>query len=183
MKIINDSRQELVTGLIQQLKVYDKVAQECMGANGVTNRQTMHGIVLTYGVGRYGSRLPPGLRKRAWKQCFQHATELMLTNPERYIYCEGFGVRMSLGITTGEHAWVLDRERDWAVVDNTWAKPVTGIYLGIPFSYDFVVKCLMGGAKVYGVLDRYDLRHPVLTEPSNVWLHEIAASIPKAFEP
>src|SRR5678815_2687905 len=86
------SHQELAASLIKQLNMTDQVMQQCNVANGFSERKTLHGIVMAHGVGRFGARLPKGIRKLANKLCFGHATGLMLRDP-RYVYCEGFAMR------------------------------------------------------------------------------------------
>ncbi len=174
------SRQQEADNLIQQLKVMDQVIRQCNVVNGHPSQKTLHSVVMENGVGWFGSPLPKGMRKLKDKLCFMHATGLSVQDPDRFVYCEGFAIHGSIGFAVN-HAWVLDRERDWVVVDNTWKKPITGIYLGIPFSYDFVGKCVLGGNRVYGILDRYDLKYPVLSEPPETWLHKDADSITKDF--
>jgi hypothetical protein len=183
------SRPDYAKSLVRQLQGMDTMIKSVNERNGHPIKETLHGVVLNHGIGKFGSRLPAGLRKLTNRLCFSHAADLMLRNP-RYVYCEGFAIRTSLGIVVGEHAWVLDRERDWMVIDNTWERPIEGIYLGIPFTHDFVIRCMMGrdaegneiGNRVYGVLDRYDLKWPVLREPPENWLHQDADQIPRDFE-
>ena len=74
----------------------------------------------------------------------------MLSDEGRFIYCEGYASNTGDGAIG--HAWVLDRENGDQVVDNTWARPIDAVYLGIPFAPGFVRECMKTG--YFGVLNR-----------------------------
>lgn len=61
-------------------------------------------------------------------------------------------MRPRLGIVIGEHAWCLDAENDYAVVDRTWDNTAGGVYLGIPFRLGWLTEAVLK-AGYYGVLD------------------------------
>jgi hypothetical protein len=177
---------ELAQGLVEQLRQMNDFLLDVWRRNaalrGVTLDlgYTLEGFVLAHGVGRFGARLPKGMRKLKNKLCYQHATHLMLTDEERFLYCEGYAVRPSLGFATGTHAWVLDRARDWAVVDNTWADPAECVYLGVPLSRSYVGDTLTR-KRTYGVLDNWEEGFPILKADPAAFLHPAAGEIPRDF--
>ena len=104
------------------------------------------------------------------KACYLNCFTLAAEEPDRYIYCEGYGVLASLGLPL-PHAWVYDKT-DKAVVDPTWAAAGnTGpddIYLGIPFRLNYVAQSMV----VAGcLLDNYEQRHPILKDKPYKYMH------------
>lgn len=98
---------------------------------------TAAGFVLEHGIGRYGSPLPQGLHQLTDQPGFAHATELMLRDPSRFIYCEGFAMRDRLH-GAAHCAWVLDRDNGDHVVDCTRNAPELAVYLGVPLAPSYV---------------------------------------------
>jgi hypothetical protein len=143
-------------------------------------RTTLYGLMLEHGVGRWGRRLPTGWRKRADHLCYNHATVLAVTDEERFIYCEGYAMRQSLGIVTGMHAWVLDRGDGYRVVDNTWRRPVEAVYFGIPLKFSYLQDAVHRKG-TYGVLIDPDYGYPILRAEPEEFLHNDAALIPRDF--
>ncbi len=178
------TNEELAKSLIEQLNMshYHLLSFSQKSRLEIFGKlETLQGLVLKHGVGRYGSKLPKGIRKGAPKLCFMHAFNLMLQNEQRFIYCEGFGIKTSLGIVVGEHAWVLDKENNYQVVDKTWSNPDNGVYLGIPFKPTYVIEAVCK-KKTYGLLDDWQNKWPVLREEDpNKFLHEEADKILRDF--
>ena len=83
------------------------------------------------------------------KQCFRNAGRLVLDEPKRYVYVEGFATIKDIPLTFA-HAWVWDREEGRAL-EVTWAEPGTE-YLGIPFDSEWFLAWLTA-REIWGVLD------------------------------
>lgn len=181
-----EERAEMAGWLQQELRFRHDATMACMRWNSkVRDREppyqtSLYGLTARHGVGRWGERLPPGMRKLANKLCFTHATSLMWRGRGRLIYCEGYALRRSMGMAVN-HAWVLDRWENYRVIDNTWEAPVTGAYLGIPLSSRFVART-MCETRVYGVMDNWKQGFPMLTMDPADFLHEDAGDIPADFE-
>jgi hypothetical protein len=91
-------------------------------------------LLLLHGVGRFCTRNRwKGVRRGKLRKCYWNALNLVLENPSRHIYCEG--VANSAGVF---HAWVLDAEAGYRVIDPTWRKTAGSVYLGIPFSRQYI---------------------------------------------
>jgi hypothetical protein len=138
---------------------------------------TLAGMALDHGIGRYGAPLPRGIRKLAERACYAHATALMLHDQERFIYYEGYALRLGGGAVN--HAWVLDRENGDQVVDNTWTQPQSAVYLGVPLAPGFVrefMKTLRFGGTLLDYL--WQGGEPTASE---YWLFADAAGLPRDF--
>jgi hypothetical protein len=170
---MNDYKAERAAALLGTLRELDSF----MARSGRT--LTLHGFVLTHGVGRYGARLPKGMRKLANRLCFQHAFQLAID--PRFIYCEGYATSGMVNFPLGIHAWVLDRERDYAVVDNTWARPIDATYLGIPMNWQYVCDTVMR-KQTYSVIDNWQTGYPILRDDPATFLHPEMAQIPRDFD-
>ena len=164
-------RQKYASSLLDYTRTLDGFVSDHMQRNGIAGRN-MYSFVLEHGIGRWGTPLPRGLRKLADRLCFQHATQLALSH-DRYVYCEGLAITTTLGFLT-HHAWALDRDENYRVVDNTWKHPVNGIYLGVPFNRDFMNREILKN-KCYGILPCYE---PV----EEKWLYENRHLIPRDFQ-
>lgn len=185
MEIILSDQTHLA--LIQQVNVNACMIRHCNDANAralgadVPIMPTLQHLVLQHGVGRYCTANKwAGIRRGAIKNCYGNAAQLVYSNPDRFIYVEGYGCREELGLVVGEHAWVLDRSRGFEVLDVTWRNTKAGAYLGIPFSYDYLSKQI-AEHRYYGLLDTPWSRWPVRRLPVSDWLHPEAASIPRDF--
>jgi len=142
---------------------------------------TLHHQVLRYGVGRYCTADRwSGIKRGPIKNCYQNATRLVETDPDRFIYMEGYGNREDLGVVVGEHAWVLDKERGYEVIDVTWRDTKGAAYLGIPFRFDYLTNHTRKH-RVYGLLDTPWSRWPIRSLPAEDWLHPDADKIPRDF--
>jgi len=85
-------------------------------------------------------KLPDGVRTGKTGHCYGEAQENALKCP-RLIYCEGYAA------ADGEqypvpHAWCLDRNRMFGVVDTVWRnrQSPNRIYFGVPFQKSLVRK-------------------------------------------
>jgi hypothetical protein len=176
--------QELGRGLVDQVRMFGEMTDRCRANSPALAelRYNLHTVALAQGVGRYCARNRwPGVHRGRVRECFKNAAHLSLRD-DRYVYCEGYAVRPSLCITVGLHAWVLDRERGWEVIDPTWRDTAGSAYLGVPFSHKFLTNQLVKNGH-YGLIDVWSARHPVLRLDPAEYLHADAASIPKDFEP
>jgi hypothetical protein len=108
--------------------------------------------VQKYGVEKPASPLPQGIHRGHKHNCFMNATRRAFDNPDRFIYCEGFG--FAAGDFPIAHAWCLDRTNDLAVVDAIWSNGTR--YYGIPFKLDFLSRAVLGTG-VFGILSNIDL--------------------------
>ena len=146
-------------------------------------RHDLHSVVLAHGVPRLCVRNRwRGVRRGPLRNCFQNASRMVLENPGRWVYCEGYAVRPALGIVVGLHAWLLDAQNGWEVIDVTWRDTAGGAYLGIPFSRDYLARSLAESG-VYGLIDCWTARppHPVLRLDPSEYLHRDAGIIPRDF--
>lgn len=97
------------------------------------------------------------------KQCFMNATNLVLINEERFVYCEGL-VFVVIPIA---HAWVWDRWEK-TVVDPTLREPASE-YLGIPFNTAYLKRRIVENG-CYGLIDTYWDGWKLLCDPTTDWL-------------
>lgn len=98
-------------------------------------------LIIEKGVTYAGRALPVDIEKGEAKLCFMNALHLSISNPG-WKYVEGFGASGSL-IEMGihmpmDHAWCIDE--NGLLVDNTWDKPETSLYRGIPMDPKVVMK-------------------------------------------
>ena len=178
-------RDEMAMWVRQDLNMRHNATMAAIRSNAEKNlggklrfSTTMPGFVMSYGRGRWGARCP--YPKLANRLCFKHATQLLFECPD-LVYCEGFACRRDMGMVT-HHAWVLDPQREYAVVDNTWEHPVTGAYLGVPFNKEYVFRTVCR-RRLYGVLDNWDESYPLLSGSveESEFLHPNACEIPADF--
>jgi hypothetical protein len=133
---------------------------------------TLEEIVLSCGRGMYcRNDRWRGIRRGPLHNCFQNASHLALSYPDRFVYVEGYAVRPDPTIVVGDHAWVLDRQDGHSVIDPTWRGTKGSAYLGIPFRTEYL-SAQLGKHKIYGLLDAYWARWPLLHLPVEEWLHE-----------
>ena len=95
---------------------------------GVASHCLFKRLVLDRGAVFKGSFLPETVRPGAPKLCFENAYRLSRKTKGRLRYCEGFGLRTTIGFPI-HHAWCVDQ--DGRVVDPTWSDPDACEYLGI----------------------------------------------------
>ena len=85
-------------------------------------------------------------------RCYKNAYQLVASNPDKYVYCEGFA--MSPGLIPLEHAWVVDRHGH--AIDPTWDKGAD--YFGVAFDF-FWLMDFCSDTGYYGVMGMlYTLR-------------------------
>jgi hypothetical protein len=70
------------------------------------------------------------------KQCFTNAFFMMMREPERYVYCEGYALGCVIPV---HHGWVWDNYTK-NIVDPTWDKGFG--YFGIPFVKEYAIERL-----------------------------------------
>jgi hypothetical protein len=148
---------------------------------GIGQPFTTRGLVLEHGIGRRCRRDRwPGVRRGRERLCFQNATQLAAWT-ERWVYCEGYAIRSVLPMVLGEHAWVLDSENGYEVVDPTWRDTKDGLYLGIPINPHYLRRQLVAN-KVYGLLNLDDFKPPpMFGDPPSEWLHPDVGAMPRDF--
>ena len=88
------------------------------------------------------------------KQCFKNAGRLVLENPGRYVYVEGFAVISENIPLPVAHAWVFDTQAAQAV--EVTLETVGIEYLGLPFQVDFL-RGMALAREVWGVLDAREM--------------------------
>lgn len=164
---------ELHDTLIAQLYMRKTLMARFGNQNSALPRSLVE-IVLVCGRGIYcRADRWRGIRRGPLRNCYQNAANLVISDPDRFIYAEGYAVRPDLGIVVGEHAWVLDRHHAHAVIDPTWRNTKGAAYLGIPFSTKYLYSQL-AEHKVYGLLDTPWAKWPVRRLPPEQWLHRDA---------
>lgn len=95
--------------------------------------------------------LPEGVRYGKEKECFKTAFNLAESNPDRYVYVEGFATTKVVPSLPIWHAWVANKTTG-KVIDNTWKDGVE--YFGIPMKWDFVRKAVHE-SETYGVFSDF----------------------------
>jgi hypothetical protein len=93
-----------------------------------------------------GGRLP--VRRGAARHCFANAAQLVLRDPLRWRYVEGYGYRP--GLFPMLHAWVIDPSG--VVIDPTWTRPRECEYFGVEVPTELLRKFLWEQSW-YGVWD------------------------------
>lgn len=171
---MTEQHAEMAKSLIEQMTMTHRVMLSCAINNArVFNRDapatTSYGFVMRSGFARYSvyPKLPKGVRQRKPKQCYSNATDLVVRDRMRFIYCEGFAVHAGLGLVLGSHAWVLDSENDYRVVDPTWRDVAPGAYLGVPFPYEYLF-AKINESGYYGMLDNMGMGCIPLDDPDFV---------------
>lgn len=168
---------DLATCLLAQLQMMGQVTSQ----PPTPYRHNTYTVVLAHGIPKFCTKNRwPGVHRGRLKACFQNAAHLSLTDPDRWIYTEGYAVRPSLTFTVGLHAWVLDAHHDYRVVDPTWRDTADSAYLGVPFTDAYLRRSLLDSG-VYGLIDLPPTRHPVLRLDPSEYLHPDAAAIPHDF--
>jgi hypothetical protein len=89
------------------------------------------------------------------KQCFQNAGTIVMNDPRRYLYCQGYAWIEKFGHAF-EHAWVYDLEADKAL-EVTW-QAAGDEYLGVAFHPESYLETL-ATYRWHAVAD-YLSRHP-----------------------
>ncbi len=117
-----------------------------------------------FGEGRFWTPapLPPDIPFGTRKMCFQNAFQLMMSNPRRYRYAEGYALEKDGGVPL-EHAWCVTESG--TVVDPTWRTPERTAYFGV--ALDAMVICrVLAATETYGVLDyaTWRVAGPILHE-------------------
>lgn len=173
-------------GLIEQTNTRGCMVEYCSRLNAAhfpdaKFPESLERLVLRHGVGRYclADRWY-GIKRGQLKDCYPNATRLTSSDPDRFIYMEGYGIRPELGIVVGEHAWVLDRERNFEIVDPTWRNTKGAAYIGIPFRFDYLIR-QQRETRQYALLDAYWSGWPIKRLPVSEWLHPEAEQLPRDF--
>lgn len=173
---------ELASCLRDQLQVKHEVMMRCAEMNAkqfniTVPKETGNSVVLKLGFGRFcNGKLPikDGIRRMKARECFSNATHLVLRYPERFIYCEGYGITQVLGFSVGEHAWVLDRDNDYAVVDPTWSNTAGAVYLGLPIRREYLY-AKISESGYYGLLCNVKLGCCPAKDDPEKWLQPVPA--------
>lgn len=66
-----------------------------------------------------GSDLPADVIPGELQQCYTNATNLVISDPDRFDYAEGFAYNGDVGGVAFLHAWAVEK-KSGKVVDNTW---------------------------------------------------------------
>ena len=151
-------RKNTMTSL-DALREHLKMLADFKKKNGVGSSLLYCGnedLVLQHGVEfERAAKRPRGVRLGPKKRCFGNCADLVMSNPDDFLYVEGFG----LGIIPTMHAWVIDRSGN--VYDLTWRNVEHAAYIGIPFKTNFLVKMLVQNG-VYGILEDWKSDFPLL---------------------
>ena len=141
------------------------VQQSCNLTNNSQHKFLYSGLehfTLMHGAAWTPAELPLDIPVGEARMCFKNAFELVMGDPRRYHYVEGY----ASGYIPVHHAWAVDQQG--RVVDPTWSdrrpgNPVTGrIYVGTSFNFRYVVNTL-NETKQYSVLDQWMIGWPILT--------------------
>ena len=153
------------------LRQYLELSLQMMAQHGKFQRPggywNLHDFVLQNGQPFDPAPLPDDVRYGKVKQCYTNAFNVMLEDPDRFVYVEGVGV----AFIPCDHAWVWDRQHQ-QTVDPTWRNdgdrpPVA--YLGIPLKHTYVTRAVLK-KQTYGVFDDWENHFPILTADKADWL-------------
>ena len=106
-------------------------------------------ILRAHGTRLCGAPLPPTYTRGRSRECFRNAWHLTLSR--QLEYWEGWAWDPKIGAMPFHHAWCVDG-MNGAVVDPTWARPETCVYLGLHIPTDVLLKAINETEK-WGVLD------------------------------
>lgn len=179
---------DLRSTLLTQLRMHHDVGLDWTTHNATILGRTAptgtsHGLCLDHGVGRVATReRTVGVRRGRVKECFSNAARLVFRDPTRFVYCEGYAVRSSLGLVIGEHAWCLDVYNGYAVCDPTWRGVKGAVFLGIPFAYEYLCEKVTASG-YYGLLCNPRLGCAPLQNAPSEFLHQDYGLIPTDFVP
>lgn len=137
--------------------------------NTIGEYRSMDGFVLKNGINFEPAPLPKGIRPGVVKECYRNAANLVLGNPRRFIYCEGY----ALGVIPVMHAWAIDC--DCNVVDSTWVKEPCSLgteYFGVAIKREYLMS-MMRKTETYGVIDQWTHGWPILKDDPKLWRHPI----------
>lgn len=101
-----------------------------------------------------GSKLPGGIEKQKYGECFMNAINLALYSSKPYV--EGYAIRSGIFVPI-HHAWVQDGE---VVIDNTWDDAESCAYFGIKFDPSAVFQVFANSGYYRSILDGY-WRHKI----------------------
>lgn len=137
--------------------------------------RSMGDFVLQNGVAFEPAPCPKDVRPGELKQCFKNAADLVIHNPSRFIYCEGYAA----GVIPVHHAWVFDVCGSFgALVDNTWLRNMAGTdYFGIAINYEYLSDTLLSTERYCSLIDRWSDGWPILTDDPKLWRHPIMDSM------
>lgn len=90
--------------------------------------------ILKHGRAYEAAPLPSTIRRGPKKECFINA--LRITDNDELTYCEGYGLRASVGMPI-HHAWCVTP--NGVVVDPTWDDPEECQYFGIELYSGWVI--------------------------------------------
>lgn len=135
---------------------------------------SMSDFLLQHGRNFEPAPLPDDVKKGRAKECYCNAANIVIDEPERFIYCEGYAV----GVIPVMHAFCIDVEG--RVVDPTWygksergRTPTLGTeYFGIAIKKDYLVKTLIKNER-YGVIDQWQAEWPIMRDDPKLWKHPI----------
>lgn len=137
------------------LATMDAMKRKMMGERLIEGEglQSPEGFVLAHG--RHWATMAPRKVKRGpMKQCFMNSFKYA-TSGRAVTYVEGY----ALGLIPTLHAWCVDTEG--RVIETTWERQ-DGIYFGVPFNIEYVLKRVVATGCYVSMLDNYTERWPLL---------------------
>lgn len=98
-----------------------------------------------------GAPLPDDVQRGPQGQCYMNATQLVINDPDRFDYAEGFAYSGEVGTGIAfMHAWAVEKKTG-KVVDPTWPKPESSKYYGVTYERKKVFRHFVK-TRMYGVL-------------------------------
>ena len=91
------------------------------------------GLSLKFGRRWKAAELPFDVKLGRQHQCFQESRALVLAQPKRFTYVEGYAFKRLLPL---HHAWCVDEHGN--VVDPTWSDIESAVYCGTAFRHNAV---------------------------------------------
>lgn len=157
-----------MTTTIESVRDYLEFEVKFLKSKSIRNRTKYFSIsdfVVQNGARMEYAPLPNEITRGPMKECYRNATA-QCTHRERWIYCEGY----ACGIIPVMHAWCYDTQTG-KVVDTTW-RDNCHEYFGIVFKRTYVWR-MMRLTGTYGVIDQWQHKWPVLSDPPEQWRHPI----------
>jgi len=93
------------------------------------------------------------------KSCFYNAYRAASRRNSKWIYVEGYAVA-SMGVPV-HHAWLTRKDAPNTAFDPTWNDRGGLMYLGIPFTRDYVMEIRKSSRVEFYILDTYWLGWPL----------------------